>query len=118
MPKFTDPDDAPEWPDEAFDRAEVRHGDEMIKPATGTLTKGPDKNGWLPIDQAPRDGTEIDVWSPGSGRKCDVWWEEKPRVPRGAKPLPEGGWVEEGDMAEWPVDPQPTHFMLKPEPPE
>ncbi len=36
---WVDPDDAPAWPDEAFDRAEVAVGGEVIKPATGTLTR-------------------------------------------------------------------------------
>lgn len=34
-----DPDDASVWSDEAFDRAEVAVGGEVIKPATGTLTR-------------------------------------------------------------------------------
>jgi len=33
------PDDAPEWTEEMFERAEVRHGDKLIRAATGTLTK-------------------------------------------------------------------------------
>jgi uncharacterized protein (DUF4415 family) len=32
-------DDAPPWTDEMFDRAEIRHGDVVIRPATGTVTK-------------------------------------------------------------------------------
>ena len=32
-------DDAPEWSDKAFDRAEIRQGSEIARPATGTLTK-------------------------------------------------------------------------------
>lgn len=34
-----DPDDAPEWSDEVFQRAEVRDGDRVVRPASGTLTK-------------------------------------------------------------------------------
>lgn len=37
--EWLDPDDAPEWAAEAFERAEIRHGDEVIRPASGTLTK-------------------------------------------------------------------------------
>lgn len=33
-------DEAPEWSDEVFERAEIRKGDEVIRPASGTLTKG------------------------------------------------------------------------------
>jgi uncharacterized protein (DUF4415 family) len=32
-------DDAPPWTDEMFDRAEIRHGDIIIRPATGTVAK-------------------------------------------------------------------------------
>lgn len=34
-----DPDTAPPWTAEMFDRAEWSHGDVILKPATGTLTK-------------------------------------------------------------------------------
>ena len=34
-----DPDDAPEWTDEMFDRAEFAIGDKVIRPATGTTTR-------------------------------------------------------------------------------
>jgi hypothetical protein len=37
--KWNDPDDAPEWTDDQFSRAEIRRGDEIIRPADGTLTK-------------------------------------------------------------------------------
>jgi uncharacterized protein (DUF4415 family) len=36
---WVDPEDAPEWSDEQFARAEVRIGKKLIRPATGTLTK-------------------------------------------------------------------------------
>lgn len=36
---WVDPDDAPEWSDEVFQRAEVRDGDRVVRPASGTLTK-------------------------------------------------------------------------------
>ncbi|WP_076069929.1 BrnA antitoxin family protein [Sphingomonas montana] len=32
-------DDAPEWSDEMFDRAEISVGGKVIRPATGTLTR-------------------------------------------------------------------------------
>jgi len=38
-PNWVDPDDAPEWSDEVFERAEIRHGDEVVRPAAGTLTR-------------------------------------------------------------------------------
>jgi uncharacterized protein (DUF4415 family) len=36
---WIDPDDAPEWTEEMFRRAAIYHGDKLIRPASGTLTK-------------------------------------------------------------------------------
>lgn len=36
---WTDPDDAPEWTDELFERAQFSIGGRIIRPANGTLTK-------------------------------------------------------------------------------
>ena len=36
---WVDPDDAPEWTQEMFERAEMRVGGKLVRPATGTLTK-------------------------------------------------------------------------------
>ena len=36
---WIDPDDAPEWTEEMFRRAAIWHGDKLIRPARGTLTK-------------------------------------------------------------------------------
>jgi hypothetical protein len=73
---------------------------------------------WQPIETAPKDGTEIDVWGP-HGRRCNAWWETALNAPVGAAPLPEGGgWVEDSDMGvTWVLDPQPTHWMPIPEGP-
>jgi uncharacterized protein (DUF4415 family) len=38
-PTWIDPDDAPELTDDFFDRAEVRDGDKILRPADGTLTR-------------------------------------------------------------------------------
>jgi uncharacterized protein (DUF4415 family) len=40
---WVDPDDAPEWTDEQFDRAEIAIGGKVIRPAQGTLTR---PRGW------------------------------------------------------------------------
>ena len=37
--EWIDPDDAPEWTDDMFDRAQFSIGGGVIRPATGTLTK-------------------------------------------------------------------------------
>jgi uncharacterized protein (DUF4415 family) len=34
-------EEMPEWPDDAWDRAEIAIGGKVIRPATGTLTRGP-----------------------------------------------------------------------------
>lgn len=36
---WVDPDEAAEWSDDAFTRAEVRDGEKLVRPAGGTLTK-------------------------------------------------------------------------------
>jgi len=38
-PVWNDPDDAPELGDDFFDRAELKYGDHVLRPAQGTLTK-------------------------------------------------------------------------------
>jgi uncharacterized protein (DUF4415 family) len=36
---WVDPDDAPEWTKEQFDRAEIAVGGQVVSPAQGTLTR-------------------------------------------------------------------------------
>lgn len=36
---WVDPDDAPEWTDDHFARAEIRIGDRIIRPANGTFMR-------------------------------------------------------------------------------
>lgn len=36
---WVDDDDLPEWTQDQFDRAEIRFGNHIIRPANGTLTK-------------------------------------------------------------------------------
>jgi uncharacterized protein (DUF4415 family) len=36
---WVDPDDAPEWTQEQFDRAEIALGDRILSPAQGTLAR-------------------------------------------------------------------------------
>ena len=38
--EWIDPDDAPEWTDEMFERAAIWHGDQPIRPAQGMRTRG------------------------------------------------------------------------------
>lgn len=59
---WIDPDDAPQWGDEVFERAEIRDGGRVLKAATGTLTKRgrpkldtPKRQVTLRLDQAVVD---------------------------------------------------------------
>jgi uncharacterized protein (DUF4415 family) len=36
---WIDPDDAPEWTEEQFERAEIAVGGKLVRPAQGTLTR-------------------------------------------------------------------------------
>lgn len=36
---WVDPDDAPEWTDDQFERAELRVDERIVRPAGGTLTR-------------------------------------------------------------------------------
>lgn len=47
---WVDPDDAPEWPDDAWHRAQIARGGKVIRKATGTLTK----RGRPPIGDEPK----------------------------------------------------------------
>lgn len=38
-PQWIDPDEASEWTDEVFERAEIRRAGTVVRPASGTLTK-------------------------------------------------------------------------------
>ena len=42
---WVDPDDAPQWTKEQFDRAEVAVGGKVVRPAQGTLTVGRQNRG-------------------------------------------------------------------------
>jgi len=39
VPTWTDSDDAPELSDDFFERAELKDGDRVLRPADGTLTR-------------------------------------------------------------------------------
>jgi uncharacterized protein (DUF4415 family) len=45
-----DPDTAPEWPDDVWDRAQIAIGGKVIREATGTLTK----RGRPPVGDEPK----------------------------------------------------------------
>ena len=47
---WIDPDDAPEWTDEMFDRAQVAVGGKVVREATGTVTR----RGRPPVGDAPK----------------------------------------------------------------
>lgn len=47
---WVDPDEAPEWPDEVWERAQFSVGGKVVRPATGTLTR----RGRPPVGDAPK----------------------------------------------------------------
>ena len=49
-PAWSDPDDAPEWADEVWKRAEVAVGGKVLRPASGTLTR----RGRPPVGDEPK----------------------------------------------------------------
>ena len=60
---WIDPDDAPEWTEDMFRRAALWHGDKLIRPADGTLTKpgrpksdNPKQQVTLRLDSAVMEG--------------------------------------------------------------
>jgi uncharacterized protein (DUF4415 family) len=48
--EWIDPDDAPEWTDEMFARAQISVGGKVVREATGTLTK----RGRPPVGDEPK----------------------------------------------------------------
>ncbi|MDZ4319587.1 MAG: BrnA antitoxin family protein [Phenylobacterium sp.] len=52
-PGWIDPDEAGEWSEEALARAELRDGDRILRPASGTLTR----RGRPPLDNPKRQVT-------------------------------------------------------------
>ena len=77
---------------------------------------------WQPIETAPRDGTEIDVWVDGH-RVCNVHWSFS-RSGTTGEPIDDpawDGWAVDGASGQsyTPnyVRGTPTHWMPLPEPP-
>lgn len=35
------------------------------------------RDGWKPIETAPKDGTICDLWLVGGGRITDIWWDDE-----------------------------------------
>lgn len=60
---WIDPDDAPEWTEDMFRRAALWHGDKLVRPADGTLTRpgrpksdNPKQQVTLRLDRAVLEG--------------------------------------------------------------
>lgn len=67
---------------------------------------------WLPIENAPRDGTRILAWSPDWMHVVIAWWRENPRVRRSWFTITDE--YDDYDLE----DEQPTHWQPLPEPPK
>lgn len=76
---------------------------------------------WQPIETAPTDGRSIDVWN-GTRVVNAMWARPEGHIPEFQcwcyyEPIPEGRY---GAVIHelWRVDPEPTHWMPLPEPPQ
>ena len=75
---------------------------------------------WQPINTAPKDGTEIDLWcirkhchgEVAQVRKCDISWGDIANTFTGEVYQ---GWRGLGELY---AENTPTHWMLKPAAPE
>jgi len=89
---WVDPDDAPEWNEEQFDRAEIAIGGKVVRPAQGTLTrprgrpKKPDAKVHTHIRLSPIVLAHFKANGPGWQTRIDEvlreWVERRHREPR------------------------------------
>jgi hypothetical protein len=93
-------------------KREYRGGNQrQAQPHQGTRMSG-----WRDISTAPRDGTEILVWSAMNAGKCFLAVWDDNRFAR--KPRPYWSFCKERLYGTWTVRKnQPTHWMPLPEPP-
>jgi hypothetical protein len=60
---------------------------------------------WQPIETAPKDGTEVDLWVPDDGRFTNCWFMD-------------GIWLQTEDGNTYSTGGAPTHWMPLPQPPQ
>jgi hypothetical protein len=67
------------------------------QPVLAQSGQGEDESsgGWRGIESAPRDGTRLDLWAEGFGRKPDMCWA--PVYTAGLNFKPIEGWTDHGD---------------------
>lgn len=68
--------------------------------------------GWQPIETAPKDGTQVDLWAGwanGGARLCNAFWDA-------ARPYP--GWITDARNYGVFDERQFTHWMPRPEAPQ
>lgn len=89
--------------------------DKLSKPALSCLQqRGWGRNAWRSdMENAPRDGTRIDLWFAIGGRVADCYWSVRAHLDKSA-------WSKDRviialDDAKWK---QPTHWQPLPPPPE
>lgn len=71
---MTDSDeDAPEWSADVFERAEIKRGGEVLRPASGTLTKPHESM----LERAARAACVADGHNP-DGPTCDIYIHDDP----------------------------------------
>jgi len=73
---------------------------------------------WQPIETAPKDGTEFQVWMPSPSEHWpEGWWEAKARFNPATECFETWGRVDY-DEEGWGFCELPTHWMPYPEPPK
>lgn len=78
-----------------------------IEELEAKLARLREAQGWRPIETAPRDGTRIMAYEPSADSKNhEIWWEDDCGGPF-------QGWTDD-----WDTEPEPTHWMPLPEPPQ
>ena len=90
---------------------DATQSEEMVRymleglPGNIAMVDAGEVRGWQPIETAPKDGTEIDLWRDGE-RWCNWWWSKGHKA-----------WIRKHS---YPIvtsvmsDPQPTHWMPLP----
>ena len=99
MSNWVDPDDAPEWSDNVFKRAEVRDNGKLIRAATGTLANG---SGIEPVDvrvlvlpDAPKEKSAGGIFIPETTKEKEKFASMKATVVA----VGDNAFAEWGDVA-------------------
>lgn len=100
----------------------------LLKETKGVVIR--ETVGWQPIETAPKDGTQIDIWvEPDAGsihgpshykahRQANAFWCDRDPTDPFDKTGSEGWWCRLADKFAHEMSWKATHWMPLPEPPE